>query len=572
MSLILGVNAYNHNSSATLVLDGKIVFAAEEERFNRTKHSDAFPALALQSGLDGLGAKASEVDAVGYCWDWGIGVAPRLRAALLRAWDPVSVYYLSGADRLGRLGKIGGIERELRAAGLSKAVFRKFAHHYCHAATAFLSSPYDEAAILSVDGVGEWATAWMGKGCGLNLTQTGGVQFPHSLGLAYDAVTEFVGFDKRSGAGKTMGLAAYGDAKRFERFFKEWIVLLEDGGFAIKPGPVTWARYFGYGGVPLFSQEMEHALGKRCVKGVPPDQHHADAAAGMQKRFEEVMVHMARHLKKSTGTRNIGLAGGCALNCLANSRIAEDSGFEDVFVFPAAHDAGAGTGAAVALCAALDGKRAVWEGAYLGNNVGGKDAVQAFTEAGVDFEEPDDLCGRTADLLASGAVVGWVQGRMEFGPRSLGNRSLLADPRRAEMRDRLNRKVKHRESFRPFAPACPLEARNDWFEGNGATPWMMFTASVRSERRGQLEAVSHIDGSARLQTVTREENLLFHELLQVFGKKTGVPVLVNTSLNVAGEPVVATARDAVRCFLSTEMDALVVDRCVALKSKGALPA
>lgn len=572
MSLILGINAYNHNSSATLVLDGKIVFAAEEERFDRVKSSDAFPALALQNGLDFIGAKAGDIDAAGYCWDWRLGVAPRLRSALQRVWDPVSVYYLSGADRVGRLGRIGGIERELRSAGLAKAPFHKLAHHYCHAATAFLSSPYDEAAILSVDGVGEWATAWMGKGCGLNLTQTGAAQFPHSLGLAYDTVTEFVGFDKRSGAGKMMGLAAYGDEKRFEQFFKEWIVLLDSGGFAIRPGPTTWGRYFGYGGVPLFSQEMENALGKRCVKGVPPDQHHADAAAGMQKRFEEVMVHMARHLKKATGARNIGLAGGCALNCLANSRIAEGSGFDEVFVFPAAHDAGAGTGAAVALCAALDAKRAVWEGAYLGNNVSREDAVQAFTEAGVGFEKPDDLCSRTADLLASGAVVGWVQGRMEFGPRSLGNRSLLADPRRAEMKDRLNKKVKHRESFRPFAPACPLDVRNEWFEANGATPWMMFTANVRTERRRQLEAVSHKDGSARLQTVARDQNPLFHELLQVFGKKTGVPVLVNTSLNVAGEPVVATARDAVRCFLSTEMDALVVGGCVAVKSRRALTA
>jgi len=570
MSLILGINSYNHNSSATLVLDGKIVFAAEEERFNRIKNSDASPALALQSGLDLIGAQAGDVDAVGYCWDWKLGVKPRLRAALLRVWDPVGVYYISGADRIGRLGRIGGIEREIRAAGLAKASFHIMPHHYCHAATAFLASPYESAAVLSVDGVGEWATAWTGHGRGLDLTQTGERRFPHSLGLAYDAVTEFIGFDKRSGAGKTMGLAAYGDAKRFERFFAEWIVLLDDGGFAVRSGPVTWHRYFGYGGVPLFSKQMEEILGQPCAKGEAPEQHHADAAAGMQKRFEEVMVHMARHLRKSNGMKRIGLAGGCALNCLANSRIAADSGFDEVFVFPAAHDAGAGTGAAVALCAALDGKRAGWEGAYLGNSVNREDAVRAFTEAGVDFDEPRDLCVRTADLLASGAVVGWVQGRMEFGPRALGNRSLLADPRRAEMKDRLNSKVKHREAFRPFAPACPLESRADWFEGTTATPWMMFTAKVRSEKRSQIAAVSHEDGTARLQTVARHENALFHELLTTFGNTTGIPVLVNTSLNVAGEPVVATARDAVQCFLSTEMDALVVDGCVAVKSRSAL--
>lgn len=569
MSLILGINAHNHNSSATLVLDGKIVFAAEEERFDREKHSEAFPAQALQRGLDGIGAKAEDIDAAGYCWDWRLGVAPRMRAALQRAWDPVSVYYLAGVDRAGRLGRIGGLEQELRKAGVTKASFHKLPHHFCHAATAFLTSQFEEAAVLSVDGVGEWATAWMGRGSGLELKQTGGASFPHSLGLAYDAVTEFVGFDKRSGAGKTMGLAAYGDAKRFERFFREWIVLLDDGGFAVRQGPVTWNRYFGYGGVPLFSKEMVEALGRPCAKGAVWEQHHADAAAGMQKRFEEAMLHMARHLKKSTGAKGIGLAGGCALNCLANSRIAAESGFEEVFAFPAAHDAGAGTGAAAALCALLDRKRAMWEGAYLGNAVSRDEAVRAFSEAGLDFEEPGDFCKRTAELLEAGAVVGWVQGRMEFGPRALGNRSLLADPRGAGMKDRLNKKVKHREAFRPFAPACPLEARAEWFEGVDASPWMMFAARVRSEKAGELGAVSHEDGTARLQTVNRGENPIFHELLLAFGKKTGVPVLVNTSLNVAGEPVVATARDAVRCFLSTEMDALVVDGCVALKSGSA---
>jgi carbamoyltransferase len=315
MSLILGINAYNHNSSVTLLRDGKIVFAAEEERFNRVKNSDAFPVLALQSGLDLIGAQAGEIDAVGYCWDWKLGVKPRLRAALLRVWDPVSVYYISGADRIGRLGRIGGIEREMRAAGLANASFHRVPHHYCHAATAFLASPYESAAVLSVDGVGEWATTWMGMGQGLNLTQTGERRFPHSLGLAYDAVTEFVGFDKRSGAGKTMGLAAYGDPKRFERFFAEWIVLLDDGGFAVRSGPVTWHRYFGYGGVPLFSKQMEEVLGKPCAKSEIPKQHHADVAAGMQRRFEEVMLHMARHLWKSTGMISFVVGWGCGFNC-----------------------------------------------------------------------------------------------------------------------------------------------------------------------------------------------------------------------------------------------------------------
>ena len=567
MSLILGINAYNHNSSATFVVDGKIAFAAEEERFDRKKNSDAFPSLALKEGLKFIGAKASDIDAVGYCWDWRIGVAPRLRAGLLRAWDPLSVYYTTGLDRVGRLGRIGGIQSALHDAGVDKASFRALPHHECHAATAFLASPFNEAAVLSVDGVGEWTTTWMGIGRGTKLSQTGEIRFPHSLGLAYDAVTEFVGFDKRSGAGKTMGLAAYGDPERFARFFEEWIVLLDGGGFAVRPGPTTWRRYFGYGGVPLFSRQMTDSLGAPCSKGESWQQHHADAAAGMQRRFEEVILHLARHLKKSTGAKNLGLAGGCMLNCLANTKLGEESGFDEVFAFPAAHDAGAGSGAALALCAALDGKRAAWEGAYLGNSVSRAEAVQAFSEAQLDFEEPDDLCGRTAEILTSGSVVGWVQGRMEFGPRALGNRSLLADPRRHEMKDRLNDKVKHREAFRPFAPACPLESCADWFEAARATPWMMFTAKVRSEKRSQIAAVNHEDGTARLQTVTREQNPLFRSLLQAFGEKTGVPVLVNTSLNVAGEPVVATARDAVKCFLSTDMDALVVDGCVALKSR-----
>ncbi len=566
MSLIAGINALNHNASLTLVHKGRIVYAAEEERFNRIKYSDDVPRLALADGLRTIGAQAGDVDAIGYCWDWRCGVAPRLRAMAARAWDPVALYYLAGLDRRERLGGVRKLPVTLHALGLQRAAFHALPHHECHAASAFFASPFERAAVLSVDGVGEWSTVWMGVGTGTSLSPLPPIHFPDSLGLTYDAITQWLGFHKRNDAGKVMGLAAYGDPARYRALFRDWIRLEKGGRFRINRRFITWHRWYGYGPAPLYSSRLVTMLGAARSPDQPLQDQHADVAAALQERFEEAMLHVARHLALSTGLKDLALAGGCALNCLANTKIVEKSGFKNVFVFPAATDAGAGAGAAMALAARLDQVRTGLDSVSLGPCITEAGAAAALADCGHPIERPVDLPGRVAGLLAGGAVVGWAQGRMEFGPRALGWRSVLADPRSIAMKDRLNERVKHRESFRPFAPACPVEVAGEWFDGPIPSSWMLFAAKVRPDKQHLLGAVAHADGSARLQTVDRNENLLFHQLLHAFGLATGVPVLVNTSFNVAGEPVVATAEHAVRCFLSTGIDVLVIGPYVCVKS------
>lgn len=566
MSLIAGINALNHNASLTLINNGRIVYAAEEERFDRVKYSDGVPRLALADGLRTIGAQPGDVDAIGYCWDWRCGVRPRVRAMAARAWDPVALYYLAGMDRRERLRNVRKLPASLRALGLRRARFHALPHHECHAASTFFASPYDRAAVLSVDGVGEWSTLWMGVGAGAVLRPVQSIGFPDSLGLVYDAITQWLGFHKRNDAGKVMGLAAYGNPARYRALFKELIRLEDRGRFRVNRRLITWHRFYGYGSSPLYSSRLATLLGRARSPDEPLRSEHKDVAAALQERFEETMLHVTHHLASSTGLKALALAGGCALNCLANTKIAEQSGFESVFVFPAATDAGAGAGAAMALSVRLDQSRTVLGSVSLGPSITEKESAAALADCGHPCERPADLTGRVAGLLAEGAVVGWAQGRMEFGPRALGWRSVLADPRSVAMKDRLNERVKHRESFRPFAPACPAEVASDWFDGPMPSPWMLFAARVRPEKQHLLGAVTHVDGSARLQTVDHNENPLFHKLLHAFGSRTGVPVLVNTSFNVAGEPVVATAEHAVRCFLSTGIDVLVVGPYVCVKN------
>ena len=568
MSLLLGINAYNHQAAAAFVADGRWAYAAEEERFDRIKYSDAFPTLAIEDGLRTLGATAADVSAVGFCWNWRQGLVPRLAFLARHCLDPRACYYVSGLDRIARIRSIQRLPRALQTIGLSSKLFHPMAHHRCHAASAFYSSPFDEAAILSIDGIGEWDTAWLGVGRGLTLQRFARVRFPHSLGLAYDGITQYLGFRKREEAGKVMGLAAYGDPARYRAAMSEFVRPAPGGGFLVNPDWVTWHRYFGYGPAPLLRASVASQLGPPRNREDPLDQRHADVAASWQERFESIMLHVCQWLRRTTEQRVLTMAGGCALNCLANQKIAEESGFDDVFASPAAADAGAAAGAAALLSAEQNGSRPHWTTALLGPGLDAKAGIEALRgDPNLDLRRPDDLCSEVVDLLVDGAIVGWAQDRMEFGPRALGNRSILADPRPVLMKDRVNRQVKHREPFRPFAPACPEEVAADWFEGHLPSPWMMFAATVRPERRSQLGAVTHEDGTARVQTVGKEQQPLFHRLLTQFGERTGVPILLNTSFNVAGEPVVASAADAIRCFLRTELDALVLGSWLAVKKR-----
>lgn len=563
--LTLGLNAYNHNASASLARDGGLLYAAEEERFNRIKYSDAFPDGALEAGFRTLGVAPDEVATVAYCWDWRRGVAPRARYALGRFWDPVALYYLGGFDRRERMRRIRELPVEAATKGLRRARFMRVPHHLAHAASAFYPSPYERAAVLTIDGVGEWESTWMGIGEGLHLTPIHSVSFPHSLGLAYDAVCQFLGFRKTDDAGKVMGLSAYGDPGRFAATFRDWIQLQDDGTFHINPRYVTWPRYYGYGKHPLYSTHLVEALGPPRRPGEPIAAHHRDAAAACQRRFEEAVVHLARALARRTGLNKLCLAGGCALNCLANHLIRRESDFAEVFVFPAAADAGAGAGAALWASVQFSRQRQPLTRVALGPESAYDECRLALAETGLPIQQPADLAAACAERLAQGRIVGWVQGRMEFGPRALGQRSLLADPRVASMKNRMNERVKHRESFRPFAPVCPAEAARDYFDLPDESPWMMFAVPVRPDKRSLIPAVTHEDGTARVQTVRAEENPPLHRLLRAFGERTGAPVLLNTSFNLAGEPVVCSARDAVRCFLRTGIDALAMGPYLVVK-------
>ncbi|MBU0676908.1 MAG: carbamoyltransferase [Verrucomicrobia bacterium] len=556
MSLILGVNAYNHNASASFVKDGQLVYAAEEERFNRVKHSDAFPALAIEDGLATIGAELREVTDVTYCWDWKRGARARWPYLAKQFWDPVTLKYVGGLDRIGRIESIRRLPRELSRLGLRNAGFSCVEHHLAHAASAFYPSPFEKAAVLTIDGVGEWETAWIGFGEGQRLTRLHTIPFPHSLGLAYDAICQILGFRKQKDTGKVMGLAAYGDPERYRDFFGDFLQLDPEKGFRVCTRYVTWPRYFGYGSQPLYSPAMTNMLGPPRHLNEAIESRHADIAAGMQRRFEEVMLHLCNHLHEVTQLDSLCLAGGCALNCLANERIIRETGFSKVFVFPAATDAGAGTGSAIKFAVDNGQGRSELTSVNLGPEPG-DNIEKVLLQTNLPVEKPQDLSQRTAELLAGGAIVGWIQGRMEFGPRALGQRSLLADPRGAGMKEHMNSRVKHRESFRPFAPACPVEDAGTYFNMARPSPWMLFAPRVRTEWQDKLAAITHADGTARLQTVDRTDYPEFHRLLKSFGDLTGVPVLLNTSFNRAGEPVVATVADAVDCFLSTGIDTLV---------------
>lgn len=551
---ILGLSYYYHDAAAALIKDGQLIAAAEEERFSRKKHDSAFPKHAIDFCFSKAGISGKDLDYVGF-YDKPLLKFERILSTYLTTFPRGYKSYMKAMPvwLKEKMWVPQSLRKSLNYSG--PLIFSE--HHLSHAASAFLVSPFNEAAILTVDGVGEWETTTLGVGTGNSINLLKCLHFPHSLGLLYSAFTYYLGFKVNSAEYKVMGLAPYGRPIYYDLIMRELLDLREDGSFKIN------MKYFAYDyGLTMTNKSFNRLFGSDPREPETElTQFHKDVAASQQKVTEEILIRMANYLYSQTGLDSLCMAGGVALNCVSNSKILSSSPFRRMFVQPAASDAGGSVGVAYYVYNTVlkNERNFVWTHNFLGSEYSDDDIEQDLKMTGVQYRKMDraSLLEETARILADQNVVGWFQGRMEFGPRGLGNRSILADPRNAENRSRVNLKVKFRESFRPFAPSVLRERTAEYFDTDRDSPFMLFTAQVRQDRR-VIPAVTHADGSARLQTVSRDDNALFYDLLKAFESRTGCPVLINTSLNVRGEPIVCTPREAIHCFLRTELDYLAI--------------
>jgi carbamoyltransferase len=583
---ILGISAFYHDSAACLVRDGEIIAAAQEERFTRIKHDPAFPKNAVEFCLQKGGIQVSDLDYVGF-YDKPFIKFERILETYLGIAPKGIKQYLSAIPiwLKDKLWTRANIRKNLDYGG--PVLFSE--HHESHAASAFYPSPFQEAAILTMDGVGEWATSSLALGKDNKIELLQELHFPHSLGLLYSAFTYYLGFKVNSGEYKVMGLAPYGEPKYCDLIRKHLIDLKDDGSFRMN------MDYFDYlGGMTMTNDKFAAVFDQPTRKSESQlGKKEMDIAASLQAVTEEIMLKMARHIRQSTGMKNLCLAGGVALNCVGNGKILKEKIFDNIWIQPAAGDAGGALG--VALC--------IWH-QVLGNerNTNGKDSMKG-SYLGPQFKESEiqnyldsqeipyqhlnenDLSKTVADDLKNGKVIGWFQGAMEFGPRSLGGRSILGDPRNPKMQSTMNLKIKYRESFRPFAPSVLAEKVSEWFEMDSESPYMLMVAGVRQDKRismteeqkklfgidllniprSQIPAITHVDYSARIQTVHEDTNKRYYDLISEFEKATQCAVLINTSFNVRGEPIVCTPEQAYRCFMRTEMDTLVLENFVLNK-------
>jgi carbamoyltransferase len=552
---ILGISAFYHDSAAALVVDGQLVAAAQEERFSRRKHDDRFPSHAVKWCLAEAGIRVSDLDYVVF-YDKPFTKFERLLFTYLDQF-PRGFRTFCIAMPLWMNEKLW-IKSVIRhALGYDgKILFND--HHMSHAASAFLVSPFEEAAILTVDGVGEWSTSTWGVGRGAEICLHEETRFPHSLGLLYSAFTYYLGFKVNSAEYKVMGLAPYGQPAYYDKV-REVVEWREDGSFRLN------TQYFDFlHGLQMTNERFDALFGGPPRKAETRlTQREFDIAASIQKVTDEIMVALARHIRRETGMKRLCMAGGVALNCVANAKVLREAGFEDLWIQPAAGDAGGAVGAAFYLYNSVLGHPRAYrmDHALLGPQYGEEESRAYLDSIGAKYRRLDapDLVRETAALIAAGHVVGWHQGRMEFGPRALGARSILADARDAKMKDTLNMKIKFREGFRPFAPSVLEDRAPEFFKLDPphTSPFMLLVADVREDKR-VIPSVTHVDGSARLQTVSRDTNPLYYALIEEFARQTGVPVIINTSFNVRGEPIVCTPADAYRCFMRTNMDDLVI--------------
>ncbi|MBI4030382.1 MAG: carbamoyltransferase [Proteobacteria bacterium] len=591
---ILGISAFYHDSAAAIIRDGHIVAAAQEERFTRIKHDPGFPRLAVQYCVQEAGIKSDEIDHVVFfdkpfvkferLLETYIANAPRgfksFRMAMpLWLREKLFQKSLLAKEMKETLGEGGWLE---------KLLFSE--HHLSHAASAFYPSPYEEAAVLTLDGVGEWATSSAAIGRGNKLEIFKEMHFPHSLGLLYSAFTYYIGMKVNSGEYKLMGLAPYGEPKYRDKILNHLIDVKGDGSFRIDQS------YFDYAtGLTMTNKKFDDLFGQPArAPETQISQFHMDIAASIQAVTEDIMLRLTRSLAQETGMKNLCLAGGVALNCVANGKILRDGAFENIWIQPAAGDAGGALGAALAAWHIHKGKprtvsnqRDGMQGSYLGPAFSQDEIERRLAAIGAVFTvaTDNDLLDSTVDDLIAERAVGWFQGRMEFGPRALGGRSILGDARSSRMQKTLNLRVKYRESFRPFAPSALREDVAGWFQMDNDSPYMLLVADVANDKkramtedesrlfgieklnvpRSEIPAVTHVDYSARVQTVHADTNAKYHALISRFKQKTGCPVLVNTSFNVRGEPIVCTPEDAFRCFMGTDIETLVVGNCILRK-------
>ena len=593
---ILGISAYYHDSAACLVADGKIIAAAQEERFTRKKHDENFPVNAINYCLTEAKLSPQKIDYVVF-YDKPFLKFERLFETYL-AFAPKG--FKSFATSLPVWVKDKLFQKSVILDALkdnldkstdwsNKLLFSE--HHLSHAASAFFPSPFEEAAVLTMDGVGEWATTSLAVGKGNTLNVTNEIHFPHSLGLLYSAMTYYTGFKVNSGEYKVMGLAPYGEPKYANLIKDHLIDIKEDGSFHLD------MSYFNYcTGLTMTSERFNDLFGAPPRKSESIlGQREMDLAASIQAVTEDVVIKLAKGIKKATGLSNLCLAGGVALNCVANGKLLRENVFDKIWIQPASGDAGGAVGAALAAYYLMLAqprkvdKQDSMQGSYLGPEFGQAEIEQRLIQAGAKFDVVSDtqLIDQTAKALADGLAVGWHQGRMEFGPRSLGARSIIADARSPTVQKQLNLKVKYRESFRPFAPSVLKEDASDWFEINTDSPYMLLVADVKKEKqlamteaqkqlfgieklnvpRSEVPAVTHVDYSARIQTVCKDTNPKYHALISKFKEITGCPVLVNTSFNVRGEPIVCSPEDAFNCLMGTDIDFLVVGNCILRKEQ-----
>jgi len=593
---ILGISAFYHDSAAAIIIDGKIIAAAQEERFSRKKHDPRYPYNAIEFVLDFAKINLSEVDHIVFfekpflkferLLETYVAMAPKGFLQFSKAMPTWLREKLFQKKMLFNLLK----QHDKNFKEINKISFSE--HHLSHAASAFFPSPYDEAIVLTADGVGEWATTTVAIGKKNSLKIKKEIHFPHSLGLLYSAFTYYTGFKVNSGEYKLMGLAPYGDPKYIDLIEKNLIHIKDDGSFRLNQD------YFNYTtGLSMTNDKFHNLFGQkpRDSKKDKITQFHMDVAASIQKVTENIMIKICKSLRKEFNIPNLCLAGGVALNCVANGKILKEKIFENIWIQPAAGDAGGSLGAALAFWhLELKKERQIdkidsMKGSYLGPDYSNESIKNILKKIGAIFTEcsDDDLINKTSDFLSKGDAIGWFQGRMEFGPRALGGRSILGDPRSEKMQKNLNLKVKYRESFRPFAPSILAEDLTEWFEMNTHSPYMLLVAQVNKNikkemtneekklfgidklniKRSDIPAVTHVDYSARIQTVHKNTNLKYYNLIKKFKEITNCPVVVNTSFNIRGEPIVNTPEDAFNCFMGTELDKLVIGNFILEKEK-----
>ena len=596
MTSILGISAFYHDSAATLVVDGKIIAAAQEERFTRKKHDSSYPFNAVEFVLNFSKLSLKDIDHIVF-YEKPFLKFERLLETYV-AFAPKGFLSFSKAmpvwlrDKLFQkkmlINELKRHDKNFKA--IKKINFSE--HHLSHAASAFYPSPFEDALILTADGVGEWATTTVAVGKKNSLEIKKEIHFPHSLGLLYSAFTYYTGFKVNSGEYKLMGLAPYGTPKYKDKIYNNLIDVKEDGSFNLNQD------YFNYAtGLTMINKKFCNLFGRknRDSEKDKVEQFHMDIAASIQIVTEEIMIKLVKSLKSEYKINNLCLAGGVALNCVANGKILEENLFDNIWIQPAAGDAGGSLGAALAYWYLemkkdrKDIQNDEMQGSYLGPYYNLEQIEEELKELGASYQvlDEEELIDKTTDEIIKGNAIGWFQGRMEFGPRALGGRSIIGDPRSEKMQKILNLKVKYRESFRPFAPSVLREKVNDWFELKTVSPYMLLVAKVKSEKlikmskedeklfgidklnikRSEIPAVTHVDYSARVQTVDKETNPKYHKLIEKFNSKTNCPVLINTSFNVRGEPIVNTPKDAFNCFMGTELDNLIIGNCFLEKEK-----